>query len=130
MVEADPIERQDSDEEEAANDFADAVMLAGRAEELAEKCVEAAEGNVEWLKRVVPEVAEKEGVEADALANYMAYRLSIQQLDWWGAANNLQKTDPLPWVTARDILLEHVDLSYLNKFDRDLLMRAIDDGLY
>lgn len=75
-------------------------------------------------------MAEKEGVEADALANYMAYRLSIQQLDWWGAANNLQKTDPLPWVTARDILLEHVDLSYLNKFDRDLLMRAIDDGLY
>ena len=71
MVETDPIERQDSDEEAAANDFADDVMLAGRAEELAEKCVEAAEGNVEWLKRVVPEVAEKEGVEADALANYI-----------------------------------------------------------
>ena len=130
MVETDPIERQDSDEEAAANDFADDVMLAGRAEELAEKCVEAAEGKVEWLKRAVLEVAEKEDVEADALANYMAYRLSIQQLDWWGAANNLQKTDPLPWVTARDILLAHVDLSYLNKFDRDLLMRAIDDGLY
>ena len=130
MVEIDPIERQDSDEEAAANDFADDVMLAGRAEELTEKCVEAAEEKVEWLKRVVPEVAEKEGVESDALANYMAYRLSLQKLNWWGAASNIQKTDPLPWVTARDILLEHVDLSYLNEFDRDLLMRAIDDGLY
>lgn len=119
-----------SDEEAAANDFADDVMLAGRAEELAEKCVEAAEGKVEWLKRAVLEVAEKEDVEVDALANYMAYRLSLQQLDWWGAASNLQKTDPLPWVIARNILLEYVDLSYLNEFDRDLLMRAIDDGLY
>ena len=130
MVETNPIERQDSDEEAAANDFADDVMLAGRAEELAEKCVKAAKGKIEWLKRAVPDVAKKEGVEADALANYMAYRLSLQQEDWWGTANNLQKTDPLPWVTARDILLEHVNLSYLNEFDRDLLMRAIGDGLY
>jgi len=65
-------------------------MLDGRAEELAEQCVTAAKNRVELLKNAVPSVAQSGGVQVDALANYMAFRLSLQGINWWGAANNLQ----------------------------------------
>ena len=56
----------------------------GRAEDLAERCVQAARGSVERLKVAVPQVAAREHVPVDALANYMAFRLSLQGHNWWG----------------------------------------------
>ena len=102
-------------------------MLAGRAEALAEMCVKSARGKVELLKSVVPKVAQREGVETDALANYMAYRLSLDGKNWWGAANNLQESGPLPWDSAREILFKRADLSSLNRLDKDLLLRAVSN---
>jgi len=120
-------ERRESPDEQMATHFAGDVVLAGRAEELAEICVEAAKGSVERLKAVVPRVAAREHVPADALANHMAFRLALQGINWWGAATNLQVAGPDPWQIARNVLLEQADLERLNDIDRNLLLRALSD---
>jgi transcriptional regulator with XRE-family HTH domain len=129
LIESSPTseERRKSAEEEAASQFAGDVILAGRAEELAQLCVTEAKGRVEWLKRAVPEVASREKVAADALANCMAFRLSLQGINWWGTAENLQLTDSEPWAIARDLLLRHCALEKLNEVDRNLLILALAD---
>jgi transcriptional regulator with XRE-family HTH domain len=113
------------DNEQAANRFAGEVLLDGRAEALVQRCVNEAKGSVERLKRVVPSVASAEGVDTSALANYMAFRLSLQGNNWWGAATNLQATDADPWATCRDALVSHADLGSLNPLDRELLNQAL-----
>jgi ribosome-binding protein aMBF1 (putative translation factor)/dephospho-CoA kinase len=118
--------RRNSPEEQAASKFAGDVMLEGRAEELAEQCVTAAKGSVELLKNAVPRVAQKGRVQTDALANYMAFRLSLQGINWWGAANNLQADWSSTLCTPRDLLLDKVQLGLLNPIDRDLLLRALE----
>ena len=118
--------RRNSPEEQAASKFAGDVMLDGRAEELAEQCVAAAKGSVELLKNAVPRVAQKGKVQTDALANYMAFRLSLQGINWWGAASNLQGDGSSVMCTPRDLLLEKVQLGLLNPIDRDLLLRALE----
>lgn len=127
IIEESPIdpERQDSDVEAAANYFAEDVMLDGRSDELEEMCIKEAKSSVERLKNVVPIIAKREGVETDALANHMAHRLSAQNINWWGAANNLQHSGPSPWEIATRILLAKIDLTCLNEFDRNLLLRAV-----
>ena len=120
------VSRRESQNEVAASRFAGDVMLAGRAEELAEICVQEANNSVERLKRVLPKVAQKEGVAVDALANYMAFRLSLQGIDWWGAATNLQRGDWEQPYTPRDLLLEQVDLNRLNDVDQNLLLRSLE----
>lgn len=127
LIEASPTskERRESPDEETASQFAGDVILCGRAEELAQICVEEAKGRLEWLKRAVPRVADQENVAVDALANYMAFRLSLQGENWWGAAENLQATDSRPSEIARNILLEHTRLDELNELDRDLLMLTL-----
>lgn len=112
--------------ETAASMFAGDVQLGGRAEELAEKCAEAASGNIEWLKNVVPQVAKREGVSTAALANYMAFRLSLQGRNWWGAATNLQNGGTDPWRVARDRALAHLDLTNLDDIERSVLLRALE----
>ena len=121
-------ERRDSDEEQEATVFAGDVTLGGRAEELAKMCVHAAGGRVERLKGVVPKVAESEGVEAGAMANYMAFRLSLQDVNWWGTAANLQADDANPWGIARDFLIPKLDLHRLNDMDRQILQQALTDA--
>ena len=120
-------DRRESREEREASQFAGDVTLAGRSEDLAELCVKAARGSVERLKAAVPRVAKREHVSTDALANYMAFRLSLQNINWWGAATNLQETSVGPWRIARDVLLEIATFERLNEIDRNLLMQALSD---
>ncbi|MFB2836544.1 helix-turn-helix domain-containing protein [Floridanema evergladense] len=120
-------ERRESQEEIEVNLEAGNVVLGGRAEELAQMCVETAKGSVERLKKVVPQIANRENVPVDSLANYMAFRLSIQGINWWGAATNLQATDQNPWQIARDFLLERSNFGQLNEVDRNLLLQALSD---
>jgi Zn-dependent peptidase ImmA (M78 family)/transcriptional regulator with XRE-family HTH domain len=120
-------ERRESQEERQASRFAGDVILAGRAEELAQICVSEAQGKLERLKAVVPKVAVRENVSKDALANYLAYRLSLQGLNWWGAAVNLQQQDANPWRAARDVLLNRVPLANLRGLELDLLAQALTD---
>jgi hypothetical protein len=84
-----------------------------------------AKGSVERLKKVVPDVAKREGVGVGALANYMAFRLSWQNINWWGAAANLQIKDADPWATARDIFVERFPFVFESEIDRQLLDRAL-----
>lgn len=119
--------RRESDEEQEANTFAGDVMLDGRAEELVEMCVGAADGRVQMLKSVVPLIAKAEDVEVGALANYLAYRLSLQEVNWWGAATNLQVDSGNPWAFARDWLLPRLELNRLNDIDRQILIQALTE---
>jgi len=111
--------------EEAANSFAGNVLLDGRAEELVQLCVEESKGSVERLKSVVPRVASSEHVDSSALANYLAFRLSMQDINWWGTATNLQSTDGDPWSVCRDVLIERCDFAVLNPLDRELFNQAL-----
>jgi len=116
------------EDEEDASRFAGDVILQGRAEELVQMCVDEAQGKVEWLKSTLPEVARREKVSIDALANYMAFRLSLQDINWWGTANNLQTQGELPFNIARDILLTRVNLDKLSLYDRELVLQAMYNG--
>jgi transcriptional regulator with XRE-family HTH domain len=112
-------------EERQATEFAITVLLNGHAEALTQQAVTLAHESVERLKGTVQQVAKGEHAPVDALANYVAARLSSQGVNWWGAANNLQLTDPTPWSIARDSLLQHVALETLSDQDRLILMQAI-----
>lgn len=117
-----------AEEEKMASQFAGNVILDGRAEELVKKCVYAANGSVEQLKRVVPTVAHREDVSTDALANYIAFRLSLQKLDWWGTANNLQVPSMAAWRITRDLLLKRANIEVLDEVDHDLLLQALSSS--
>ena len=118
-------ERRQSPQEEEASHFAGDVILDGRAEHLAELCVNEAEGKLQWLKAAVPKVAKREHVAIDTLANYMAFRLSQQGENWWGAANNLQDLSVDPWMLAREEFFARIDLAHVGEPERDLLIRAL-----
>jgi transcriptional regulator with XRE-family HTH domain len=121
-------ERRESEDEKEASRFAGDVVLDGRAEELAELCVEVAGGSVERLKGAVSQVAKKENIRVDHLANYLAFRLSLQNINWWGAATNLQEHGTNPLLVARDVLFKHIDLGRLNEFQRNLILQALTDS--
>lgn len=118
-------ERLNSEEEKEASWFAGEVSLGGRAEKLVDDCVSMAKGQIPRLKAVVPTVAQKAGVDPALLANYMAYRLSLQGENWWGTATNLQPKDESPWEIARDVLLQRANLSRLTGLDRELFVQAL-----
>lgn len=117
--------RRNSQNEIVASQFAGDVLLSGRAEELAEASVEAAKGSVERLKSVVPTIAKRAQVSVGALANYLAFRLSWQGINWWGAASNLQKGGGDPWTIARDVFLERFPFDLESDLDLELLKRAL-----
>ena len=120
--------RENSDEEKAADERADNVILQGRAVELFEACHKEANGNLRYFKDAVQKVAKREGVPVDSLANFVAYALAaVHNENWWGTANNLQVAEPPPLEVARTVFLKHVQLRKLNKIDRALLMQAMKD---
>lgn len=127
VIEADETstDRRNSNEEIAASQFAGEVVLNGKAETLAQACVAAARNSVERLKSVVPTIAAKHDVGVGALANYLAFRLSWQGVNWWGAAANLQADDGDPWTIARDVFVERFPYDIDNELDRQLLDRAL-----
>ncbi len=113
------------DEEITASRFAAAVLLRGRGQELAEKCLTLAGGDLTRLKSTVQKVAAEEGVPVDSLANYIASRLSTGQgRNWWAAANSLQ-VDGTPWDVVRNIFFERVDFTRLAEPERQLLSQAL-----
>ena len=124
------IERRNSDEEIMASRFAADVILNESAEKLAEECTSAASGRVERLKQAVSNVAAKHAVDVGSLANYMAFRLSWQDIDWWGAAQNLQEKGPDPWQTARDVFFKRFPFAIQDAIESGLLHRALGGTEY
>lgn len=127
VIEADETsaERRNSDEEIAASQFAGEVVLNGQAEVLAQACVRASRGSVERLKSVIPQIASDHDVSVGALANYLAFRLSWQGVNWWGTAANLQADDSDPWTVARDVFVDRFPYEIDSELDRQLLDRAL-----
>lgn len=124
------VERRESDEEKMASHFAANVILDGKAEELAEECTSAASGGVECLKQAVSHVAAKHVVDVGSLANYMAFRLSWQNIEWWGAAQSLQEKGPDPWQTASDVFFKRFPFAIEDAVDSGLLHRALGEIEY
>jgi transcriptional regulator with XRE-family HTH domain len=125
LPETDPDRRQ-STEEKHASMYAGNVILDGRAEELVKIVLKETDGLIPRFKAAVPKVAEREGVSAASLANYIAFRLSLQGQNWWGTANNLQPEGD-PWTITRDAFLLQCDFSQVNRTDRELLTRALEE---
>lgn len=111
--------------EARANRFASRVLLGPNSHELVETVVSKADGKVEHLKGAVTEIARDHNVDLGALANQIAFQLAAQDINWWGAASNLQPSSRDPWRIARDALLARLDLGSLNDSQRDLLVQAL-----
>jgi len=121
-------ERRESEEEQMCSQFAGAVILNNRAEDLIGMCAQAANKKVELFKAVVPKIAAREKVSVGALANYLAFRLSQKGItNWWGVAANLQEQGVNPWQVARDVFLQRVSWGRLSEPDRNLLQQALFD---
>ncbi len=114
-----------TDEEEAANGFAADVILDGKAEDLVAECVKRARGSVERLKSVVPAVAKDRHADLAALTYYMAYRLALQKINWWGTVSNLDNRGS-PFEKVKGACIERLNWDRLNNEERTLLTKALD----
>lgn len=112
-------------EEQEASRFAGDVLLAGQAEALVMACVEGGRGQIPALKGMVARIAQQSGMVVDHLANYLAWRLSLQQENWWGTANNLQSQIGDPFAIARTVFYERFDFKQIDPIDARLLERAL-----
>ncbi len=119
-------ERRSSDEEVRASQFAGEVGLSGQAEELTAIVVDRSRGDIRRVKSVVARLAEERGVDVGLLANYLAFRLQMQGISWWGAAANLQRDGEDPWMIARDVFCERFSFAGIDDVDGSILQRALE----
>ena len=121
-------DRRESDDEHAANEFAGNVLLSGKAYQLYEECVTQAGGQIPRLKKSVQYVAAKHQVDIGVLANYVAYKLKAERdIDWWGAATNLQPDSGDAFSVASSIFHERFNSSKLSTDDRIIVELAIKE---
>ena len=107
------------------NEFAASILFNGKQEELTQLSVKLANGNIRFLKKAVKIVAKEKQINEGILANYLAYRLTQQNINWWGTAENIQKADKNAFEIARDIFINRVDTNKINILDKELLMQAL-----
>jgi transcriptional regulator with XRE-family HTH domain len=112
-------------EEQIATDFAADVVFKGRADDLADQCATASSQRMEWLKSAVQKTAKASDVRVDLLANYLAYRLSLEGQNWWATASRLQTQGPDPWECVRDFVVGNIKWESLHGGDRQLLEQAL-----
>ena len=120
-------ERRNSKDEQQASWFAGQVALDGKAEELVKECLAFAESDLRQLKVAVETIAKRRQVSASQLANYMAFRLSLQNENWWGVASNLQDKSYDPLAHARDVFFNRFSFKDLDQSDSDLLSLALHE---
>lgn len=121
----DSAEQRNSEEEVSASQFAADVILGESAEELAQRCVSMAGEDIKHLRDAVLQISAANAIDVGALASYMAFRLSWQDIDWWDAAQGLEEPCAGPWETARDVFLERFPFALDNEVDRGLLRQAL-----
>lgn len=120
-------ERRNSQEEQEASWFAGQVALDGKAEQFVKESLEIAENDLRRIKKAVETVASRQQVPAGQLANYMAFRLSLQGENWWGVASNFQDKTYDPLAHARDVFFERFSFKDLSQSDSELLSLALHD---
>jgi len=131
VVEGDEIsdERRLSREERQASWFAGQVSLDGQAEDLIKAALDMAGGDLRRLKAALTEVSESRGFDVGAMANYAAFRLSLQGQSWWGPATNLQDKSYDPLAHARDVFFERFAFENLTAGELNLLTLALHDEI-
>lgn len=125
--ELNPFGNNDTPEELEANSFANQFIFGHQSEDIAKEALEKAKYKVEYLKKAVTEVADKEKVNAEFIANYLAFRLQMTGVNWWGVANSFQITDPSPFIIASATLKSNIQIENLNPIDKNLLNSAINN---
>lgn len=123
LTEINLVAAEDDDEQEA-NDFAGDLLL-GNPDALAQELAQRTVGALPRLKGEVQNAARDHRVEADALANYMAWRLDLEGESWWGTAAKLQDASGRAPLLAREALLARIDWSRLTEDDAALLRAAL-----
>ena len=121
------VERRISDEEVSASQFAADVIFNGSADKFAQQCMTRAGGSVERLTEAVRRISAENDLDVGSLANYMAFRLSWQGINWWDAAQDLQETGADPSKVARDVFFRRFPFGLADKVDSGLLDRALRD---
>ncbi len=119
--------RREDPEERQATWYAALVATDGRAEDLFMAAFEEAGGDLRRLKGAVARQATRSGIDAGVIANYVAHRLSLQGVSWWGAAANLQDRSLDPLRIARDVFFRRFDFSRLDETALELLQLALHD---
>ena len=122
--------RREDPEERQATWYAALVATHGRAEDLFKKIHKEAAGDLRRFKSAVARVASSTGVNVGVLANYVAYRLSLQDVNWWGTAANLQDRSIDPLAIARNTFFRRFDFSNLDETGLQLLQLALNDEVY
>jgi transcriptional regulator with XRE-family HTH domain/Zn-dependent peptidase ImmA (M78 family) len=120
-------ERRTSREEQLASWFAGQVALDGRAEAFVKEALEVADNDLRRLKKAVEAIARRHDVSLGQLANYTAFRLSLQGHNWWGTAANLQENDFDPLLCAREVFFERFKFAELSSDEHQLLTLALHD---
>lgn len=121
----------EDEEERLANQFAHAVLLGKNTDNLLKTCLKDCQVDEKWnltfLKKSVEKIAIKENIRVDVLANYIAFRLSSENIsNWWGVSENLQKPLKDARITIRDSILEYADFSKLADPDLELLKQTFN----
>jgi hypothetical protein len=119
--------RRNDREEQQATWFASLVATDGRAEELFKSATDQTHGDLRHLKAAVARAATTANVDAGVLANYAAFRLSMQGENWWGAATNLQDRSLDPLEVAREAFFRRFEFSDLDETGHELLTLALHD---
>jgi transcriptional regulator with XRE-family HTH domain len=122
--------RRDDPEERQATWFASLVATGGRAEEIFAELIAETNGDIRRLKSAVARKATATGLDAGVIANYVAQRLSLQDVSWWGAAANLQDRSLDPLVAARDVFFRRFDFTNLDETELELLQLALHDEVH
>lgn len=127
ILDVEDFEKDNSAKEEIeASLFAGAVLLGRSPDKLVQMCLKEANMDLSYLKSAVQQIAKRENVPLDVLANCVAYRLSEEGHDWWGTAEKLQNQDTNIPLIVKEVLMEFINLDLLTEFDFNLLKRALD----
>ncbi len=123
--------RRTSKEEVFANDFANAVLLGKETEDLFNRCIEQADGKLNMLKKVIPQVARENHVIAGALANYVAHEAKadtkFKYKELLKMAESLQLEEGNPYEMTRKIFHKRGRLKTMQGIDVDILFQALED---
>lgn len=120
-------ERRDDPEERQATWYASLVATNGQAEDLFKRAVDVAGADLARLKRAIVRVAAEAAIEVGVLANYAAFRLSLQGEDFWGTAANLQDRSADPLAIARETFFRRFDFASLDRAENELLALALSE---
>ena len=119
--------RREDREEVQATWFASLVASNMQAEDIFKATISRIGGDMRKLKQATIRAAADADLDVGVLANYFAYRLSLQGENWWGTAANLQDRTASPLFIARDAFLRRFDFSRTDEVGFELLKLALND---